>query len=121
MGDFPLKATFKDSEMRSIDLASLTKSNSNSICKWRNRLLSVINHTSVEISQSIHKRRTSNQSKGEKKKQPDLRVHREWRLNQIVHRIVVRSWQKLFDSGCRSSSTHVLQGVAPIHHAQKPE
>lgn len=34
-GGFPLKATFKDSEMRSIDFDSLMKSNSNSTCAER--------------------------------------------------------------------------------------
>jgi hypothetical protein len=101
IGDLPLKATFNDSEMRSIDFASLTKSNSNSPKAY------------------ISKEPRTHENVKEFK--PVLRAHQGWRLDQIAHRIVVRSWQTLFGSGYQSSSTHVLQGAAPVHHTKRSQ
>lgn len=58
--------------------------------------------------------------KRNKESEPALRVHQVRRLDQIVNQIVVKGWQKLSGSGCRSSSTHVLQGVAPAHRQHRP-
>lgn len=70
----------------------------------------------VTKSPRVKTREHRTNEKGKSKRKPALRVHRVWRLYQIVYRIVVKGWQKSSGSGCQSSSTHVLQGVAPIHH-----